>query len=332
MVEMLRIRDFVETREGLFFASVSYHHPPDRWLSFLRYYPSSSGERERSGRRYGKVPSTHESYEILRKRYPKYLFPPGQEGAPLQAVPRERVLQIHRPEERLEALLSDPKDALEEDARTLSEILSTIPTRRKGVTGSLLIGLHLPETSDLDFVVYGADRHREARALLIEALEEGPVRPLNRVEWLRAYQKRFPGAAELTFEEFCRYEKRKGHRGVLNGRVFDLLMVRDEEEIQEARPVEWTVPLGPARLSCVVTEAVYAFDSPALYRVEAPRQVREVVSYTHTYAGQAVEGERIEVSGRLERVLRGGEEYLRVVVGTTREAEGEYIKVQDKRG
>jgi len=47
-----------------------------------------------------------------------------------------------------------------------------------------------------------------------------------------------------------------------------------------------------------------------------------VLSFTHTYSGQAqIRGEVIEASGVLEQ--HGDEQWL--IIGTTREAKGEYI-------
>jgi len=49
--------------------------------------------------------------------------------------------------------------------------------------------------------------------------------------------------------------------------------------------------------------------------------VSRVISFTHTYSGQALAGETIEAAGVLEE--HGDTQWL--IVGTTREAKGEYI-------
>jgi predicted nucleotidyltransferase len=76
-------------------------------------------------------------------------------------------------------------------------------------------------------------------------------------------------------------------------------------------------------MKCLVLNADEAFNVPSIYRVDHP-QVRSVISFTHSFAGQAEAGETIEVSGVLEKTE---DEDYRVIVGTSREAEGEYIKV-----
>ncbi len=74
------------------------------------------------------------------------------------------------------------------------------------------------------------------------------------------------------------------------------------------------------RIEATVTDASLAFDSPAVYDIEH-EEISRVLSFTHTYSGQALAGETIEVQGVRER--HGDEDWL--VVGTTREAKGEYI-------
>ncbi len=69
-----------------------------------------------------------------------------------------------------------------------------------------------------------------------------------------------------------------------------------------------------------MTDASQSFDSPAVYEVEH-ETVSRVVSFTHTYSGQALAGETIEAVGVLEE--HGDTQWL--IVGTTREARGEYI-------
>jgi predicted nucleotidyltransferase len=49
-----------------------------------------------------------------------------------------------------------------------------------------------------------------------------------------------------------------------------------------------------------------------------------VVSFTATYTGQAVNGELIEIAGVVEQNAHG---VKRIVIGSSREAHGEYIKV-----
>ncbi|MRR37674.1 DNA polymerase subunit beta, partial [bacterium] len=111
---------------------------------------------------------------------------------------------------------------------------------------------------------------------------------------------------------------RKRNRGMVEGTYFDLLFTRDWEQIQ---PQPRGRQAGAAQIEARVVNADFSFDSPAIYRLDHP-EVKEIFSYSHTYAGQALPGESIEAKGVLEETENG----LRLVVGTTREARGEWIR------
>jgi predicted nucleotidyltransferase len=70
-------------------------------------------------------------------------------------------------------------------------------------------------------------------------------------------------------------------------------------------------------------DARSAYDWPARYEVDHD-VIREVVSYTATYFGQAVEGERIEARGMVERSPDGAR---RLILGSSREASQAYLRV-----
>lgn len=321
---MVRIRDFIVTVDGLIFSSVSYFHPRDKYRAYLRYYPDEEGDRVFKHRRYSKVTSTADADEYLRRNYPVYVNAEGQ------GVPRARAAVIYRPDARLRDLLNRPRDVLEERVHHLSRVFADVPDEKKGITGSILMGIHRPD-SDIDFVIYGLQNHSRARQTLRKLIEDGGagrVRGLTKKEWRRVYLKRFPGEKALSFREFLWHERRKYHRGVIEGTLFDILLVREPGELKpqtEARPTEVKVTVR-----CRVTDSSLAFDSPAVYTVIMENgAVGEVYSFTHTYAGQALPGEVVEVRGVVETPSHGRP---RIVVGTTREAEGEYIKVINSRG
>ena len=202
---MLRIRDFLETVEGLIFSSVSYFHPEEKYHAYLRYYPDEHGERLAGDRRYSKVSSTSDAEAYLRKNYPMYI---DEEG---QGVLKERVVRIYRPENRLTEILENPVGDLEEKVCKLSQVFSEIPDDKKGVTGSLLVGLHSAD-SDIDFVIYGVKNHIKARERLGELFGQGVVRELTEKEWRHVYEKRFPNEKTLDFNEFLWHERRKNHK------------------------------------------------------------------------------------------------------------------------
>lgn len=318
-MEKPRIRDFIETVDGPIFSVVSYHHPEGRCLAFLRYYRDRAGERERDGERYKKIASTQMSYDFLENEFPDYVF--SYEGSKLQGVPLQKMKKIHRPEERLKEICESPESPLEENIANLSKIFKDIPRSHKGITGSVLVGLDTP-ASDIDFVIYGIQNHKKAREIF-ERSASGELCELTKAEWKKSYDKRFSGHETLSFEEYLWHERRKWHKGTIDGTIFDILLVRDGDEIGPP-PVPYERK-EKITIECTVTDSTLAFDSPSVYKVEcSDRRIKEVLSYTHTYAGQAFDGERTEVCGFFEEAA---DESCRVIVGTTREASEEYIKV-----
>ncbi|MFQ5975958.1 MAG: DNA polymerase subunit beta [Candidatus Hydrothermarchaeales archaeon] len=325
---MLRIRDFIETYDNLIFAVVSYYHQKEGYLAFLRYYPHKNGDRRRGNKGFNKVASTKESFDYLEKNYPKHVFYHKTGGAKLQCVPVEKVRTVYHPSEKLEEIISKPKDELEKKVKRISELLDFLPSDKKGVSGSLLVDLYNPKSSDIDFVIYGMKNYEKARAFLKQSFNENRnFRMLNRKEWNATYKKRFPIQKTLSFNDFLWHEKRKYHKGIIDGMIFDILLVRDYDEIKGDLNKTFK-RLNNVNARCQVLDSTLAFDSPALYKVQCNenKRITEVASFTHTYTGQAFEGEEIEVSGYLERSTSDND--YRIVVGTTREAVGEYIKVK----
>ena len=296
-----RIRDFFETNEGWIFAVSDYNHPKGL-RSLLRYIPDPSGERAARGIRYRKM-DFDQAFEFLRQNRPDYI-------QDLHVVPESDVLRLYDPSQGLRAVAEkDPKT--EKIARILNQ--AGVPWEEMGITGSRLIGLQA-HASDIDFVVYGP-MWWKARNIVDRAKREGVIQDLDEETWKKIYAKRKP---EISLEEFMLHEKRKGNRGMIDGTYFDLLFTRDWNQIQ---PLDEGRPVGQGLVEAQVTDCEFAFDSPAIFRLDHP-EVKEILCFTHTYAGQALPGERIEAKGVLEETANG----LRLVVGTTREARGEWIR------
>jgi predicted nucleotidyltransferase len=298
-----RIRDFFETHDGWIFAVADYSHPAGI-RSLLRYVPDPMGERETGGRRYRKM-DFDESFAFLRRVRPEYV-------RDLHVVPEEDIKRIYRPPDGLkEVAKKDPR--VHRIARLLAD--AGVPEEEMGVTGSMLVGLNGP-SSDIDFVVYGT-WWWQARDILEKAKAEGTIQELDEETWTKIYNKRRP---ETSFEEFVLHERRKGNRGMVDGTYFDLLFTRSWDQIVPSDPGPG-VPVGRKKIVAKVVDAKFAFDSPAIYRLDH-EVIREILCFSHTYAGQALSGETIEAMGLVEEAEGG----RRMVVGTTREARGEWIR------
>ena len=334
-----RVRDFIYTKDDLFLATTTYLHPTDRILSFLRYIPDPDGDRSRDGSKYSKVDS-QQAYNFLNDNFPEYLFDCEVTGVKMMGVPVEKVEEILSPVERLTEIMDHPSpDELLLKVIKVANIFhdeAGINQKHLGISGSVLPGLYDPQVSDIDFVIYGLKNHRKAMETF-ESLKNDNDSPLNVIEddyWARLYDKRIKDST-LSYDEFRWYENRKNNRGVVDGTLFDILATKEWDEIKGNFGEETYEPCGTVKIEATVSNALAAFDNPAVYQVEEVDileghqvPIKEVASYTHTYSGQAREGERIAARGKLEKVM-GKKTYYRLIVGTTRESLGEYIKLKN---
>jgi len=299
-VKPLRPRDFVEDRQGWIYSVAAYDNAR-RAGCVLRYVPDPAGDRVNpEGTRYRKV-GFEESFRLIGRERPSYL------GEVLRIPPGDLV-RIYKPEERLAFCA-----ARDSRVGALADLFA-LPAGSLGCTGSRLLGLEAA-SSDIDLVVYGPDFFR-AREILREAVGAGRVSGLSPEMWRTVYAKREP---EIPFDAFLLHERRKWNRGEIGGTYFDLLYTRSYDDLEAATPQRGR-QAGRRTLEARVTDAAHSYDTPAVYLVDHG-EVSRILSFTHTYSGQALEGETVEARGMLEE---HGEE-LWLVVGTTRTARGEYI-------
>jgi predicted nucleotidyltransferase len=328
----------------------------------LRYIPDPEGERFKNGKRYSKVDS-EEAYSFLKENYPYYLYDCENTRVQMMGVPLNKVKEIIRPDERLQEIRNQflNENDNEKSGNDLSDdsllkkvikVADTfhegagIPYQNMGISGSILPGLYDPENSDVDFVIYGLAYHRIAMNLfgqIKDTPEYQSFRSIGDDYWRKVYDKRIKDST-LSFEEFCWYEKRKNNRGVVDGTLFDILATREWNEISGTWGDTTYQPLGQMTVECTVSNALASFDNPAVYEVQdveivdinltsppsnrvSTPNISEIASFTHTYSGQAREGERIVAQGKLEKVINQKESY-RIVVGTTRESLNEFIKLK----
>jgi uncharacterized protein len=334
----VRPRDFIYTTDDLFFATTTYLHPEDRIISFLRYIPDRNGDRSLNNKKYSKVDSNH-AYKFLGNNFPEYLFDCEITNVEMMGVPIEKVEKLLLPNDRLREIMeSQKRDKLQDKVVKLAEIFhehTGLSYNKMGVSGSILPGLYKSDVSDIDFVIYGLKNHRNVmEAFENIKIEDGVLQGIGGEYWKKLYNKRIKDSS-LTYEEFRWYENRKHNRGLLDGTLFDILQTRDWDEINGSYGATRYEPMGCIEIECTVTDSLAAFDNPAVYKVDDVKiidgpdvPISEVASYTHTYAGQARDGERITVRGKLEKVIGKNLSY-RLIVGTTRESIGEFIKLKN---
>ena len=302
-------KDFVETAEGLIFALVEPDTEQDKVLCFLRYVKQVSG---------WKKVDTESANRFLQRHYPDYLHYSPVLDARLHAVATEKIVKHHRPRQRLQAIMrNNPNDPVESDLWQLCNLLQQhgLDLAQTGVTGSILVGVQ-NQASDIDLVCYDRDSFNQCRAITRELIHQGLLQALNEDDWQQSYQRR---SSALSFGDYVWHEKRKYNKAVINGRKFDLNFIDTSTRAKALTHQK----RGRVTLQCRIIDDARAFDYPAEFFVDH-EVIHSVVSFTATYTGQAFNGEMVEISGVLEQNETG---IKRIVIGSTREAHGEYIKV-----
>ncbi len=319
---------YVESTDGLFFAVKGSIHPPEAVVAYLRYAPDPHGARAREGLPYRRLYHFEEQEELLRARYPSYLFEDSVFGTQLQGVPEERVRRIHDPCQKLAELRRrEGRDELEEKTVGFADLLAgraKAPESSIGISGSILVGLHTPR-SDLDAVVYGSENCRAVHGALRKLLDEpgGVVRRPNEEETRELYASRSQDTP-MDFEDFARLEGRKVIQGRFQGCEYFIRFVKMPAEAGESYGDRRYTSLGRAEIEATVADASQAIFTPCVYGVRDVKfidgwevgDLREVASFRGRFCEQAREGERVIARGKLERVVaKEGKAYHRLLLG-----------------
>jgi len=303
-------KDFVETAEGLVFAVVESGLEQGKVLCFLRYI--------KLNKQWKKL-NTEQANQLLTDQYPHYLYYSLIKQAHCHALNLEDIVKYHQPKTRLKQLfLANDLDDVESDCASLCALFQKqgLAIDQIGITGSILISAQ-KQSSDIDLVFYSRDSFNLARKITQSLIEQGHCTELSDEDWLDSYDRR---CCELSYSEYVWHEKRKFNKAVINQRKFDLNLVNVTAAVDNQ--VQYK-KIEPVMIKAQVTDDSLSFDYPAEFSIRHPK-INSIVCYTATYTGQAKTGEWIEVAGWLEQSSDG---YQRIVVGSTREAAGEYIKV-----
>jgi predicted nucleotidyltransferase len=297
----IRLRDFIEDCGGRLYAVSAYDNRP-RVGCILRYVPDPRGERENSsGKRFRKL-EFDEAFEYISREKPEY-------ADLIQRIPEQDITRVLKPEEEIDSIAQRSCQV----ARLVQ--IFDFPKGSFGCTGSYLCGLETDQ-SDIDLVVYG-ETFFHARNILKKAIMERKISPITDAVWESIYKKRNP---QLPRDEFLLHEKRKWNRGQIGQVYFDILFTRSYHALNPVSYQKGAV-CGKMSVEARVTDDSLSFDNPAQYYIDHDK-ISRILSFSHTYSGQALKGEWIQAHGVCEE--HGGERWL--IIGTTREAKGEYMR------
>jgi len=339
-------RDFIQTDEGFFFCVVGGVHPPERVISYIKYVPSDSGiwgtNQERFSRLLQKytIPNLLQTFDFIKQNYPQYIFYSPADNITITAVPHQNIKKHFKPEQKLAQLIETKQlDLLQQKLIRFTKMLtkiSNIEEKLFGITGSLLLDIHQPKFSDIDLTVYGVKNSWELKEALTQNRSKIPITSLEGQaleEWCLKKSKDYP----LTPADAANIYSRKWNLGRFENTWVSIHPIKLEKEIKEEYGQKTYLPVGQVKIRATVSDNTNSLFLPAVYHVKDVETlngveqgpITEVVSYETLYDGLAQNGERIQVRGKLEKVVekQNSSNRYRVLVGSAEGKGKEYIKL-----
>lgn len=345
-MQKFKDRDFIRTSEDFFFCVIGYEHPSDRVISYLKYTPNPSGKWGKDGTQFRRVlpyyttPLLRETFQLLEKDYPQYMFDSSVLGIRMSAVPLPNIKTHYTPTKKLEQLFKQVKlDPLQSRLLDLVNLLSDesgIPTSSFGVTGSILIDIHQPKFSDMDITISGSENSGRLKETLLSQYAT-PKSPISHLKgralesWCKMMAKLYPISMKMARKIY----ERKWNIGVYRGTDFSIHTIKTDEEVVEKYGDRVFTPEGIVKVHAVVSDVAESPFLPATYGVKQAfieskmaADLREVTTYESLYGGIVEVGEEILVRGKLEGVedKRKHKNYHRVLVGTLEGAGADYLR------
>lgn len=205
-----------------------------------------------------------------------------------------------------------PSVGIEADAAAFADLLSReagIPWPAIGISGSLLIGLHL-DSSDLDISIFGEGSCTKVYEAL-GRLRNEPSSCVDRLdEWgLEELYRQRVAERIMPFDEFARREKEKICQGSFRRRPYFIRFIRESREVfRKYGDIRYT-PLGRSTITATIVDDSEAIFTPCRYRISDLRildglrlPIGDIVSFRGRFCEQARLGEFVRVSGTVERV------------------------------
>ena len=338
--DKVRDRDIFRDIQGRMFVTLGHIQPVDRVLSFLKYVPDKEGKWQAGDTRYkrmfwGSVDSTVDGMSLLPPNYT--VFDPHFQ-TDLVEPPRTMIKDYFSPEQRLIEIIEEPKDMLEELVQKAAETIHDelkLSLNNLGISGSILWKGHNPSYSDINMNLYG---FKESWILYDNYAnlenKEAQTRIRNLPEWNRGMdrvKKRIPFLDMTDLRTL--FSRRKAI--YVKDQCIGITPILKPEESPIAHGSEsyTTLIQNPVKLSMVVENADYGIFHPAILATEPTIideiTVTRIMIYDGAFGGLFKNGDRIEVSGTLQRVTQTDTEVEshQLMVGTKTGSGKEYVKL-----
>jgi len=258
---------------------------------------------------------TAQNYQVFldtfRNNFPNYVYFCPFRGKEVISAPLSSVKKVYVSKECLRFLtVIKSRDILQKMTLDFINLLSSessIAVEDFGVHGSIALGMHTLK-SDIDIAVYGSQNFRKLEKAIDKLVEAGM----------------------LSYVFSNRLDAARRQKGRYINKIFMYNAVRKPEEVRSKYGALKYTPIAPVKFYCTVKEDNEAMFRPAIYKIQDYKPTNPVsllpkdkipelvVSMIGCYRNIAKKGNKIDVSGMLERVenLETGEIFHQVVVGT----------------
>ena len=325
--------DYIESKDdNLIFDVKGVLHPKDRKICFIRFYPDPEGDRIRNGKRYKKLYDLKERYSFLREKFPKYLFFSKELDLELQGVKPQDIKKIYTPREHFKSLTEKQKlTLLEQNSKGLCEFLISngeIPENSIGVTGSSMVGL-TKDDSDIDLVIYGTRTSLKFQEKLTTIFNKSINFRLYNLDEFKAHYNWRVGGSNLSFNDFLKSEQRKLHQGKYCNFDFFIRYIKSPED-WKGDFYDFTFKnYGRIKIKAEITDSTDSIFTPCSYKINILKvldssqlhkkfdksRLKEVNSFRGRFCEHALKGEKVDVEGKLEKVIyKGSEHFFRILL------------------
>ncbi len=295
---------------------VGPNHPPNGFVAYLKYVPSTEPSlwRSRASIYYRRV---LRFYSVRNAWSASLSMPTSIDLATMSRVPivpRDRVWRIIDPRSRAQELVQHCTDELECLAAELVSEISIrygLPQQCIGVSGSIMFGIHNLERSDIDVVIYGEKCVEKA----VQGLRDSPI--LTEVSGARL-SRIVENAARIhgVSLDVARALYSIPRRGLYRGREVTLVYTYDkplalEDGVRSQRCVRAVLAKEPGDIRTIMYPAHFRARLVKLDDSYVGTEI-EVLAFESAYSIPMYFGGVFEVSALLQELAS---DTLRLIIG-----------------
>lgn len=277
----------------------------------------------------------------IKEKFPYYIYECDKHKNWFLGLPEKKVKKFYDTKKGLQELLKVPIEDLDSYLKATRKMINIlveagVPTENLGISHSTLLGNYTPGKSDIDILIFSIKNGWRAINHL-EKCENQSLSWKSKEDWAKYYRDRVVSKV-YTEKEYVANMERKRDDGFIDGNVFSLFCIEDEDESWYDWKAEHA-PLGTVKIKAKVKDAYYSIVRPGYYELKDSTilggyrnvPVKRVVTWARPFNLQAKENEQIEACGLLEEVKSKNDKFYQVVIGyfdtyTTDRGEKEYLK------